>query len=268
MKQDIRLIAIDLDGTTVQHDVEVNQRVLDAVAAAQAAGVRVVIATGRNVAGVRFFSKMFGITGPVIAQQGGLVYDLDRGEALRKLTLDSGLTCEVVAFAQKHPQWKTSIYAGEHIFVEDGPFYSAQSALVGFNSTQVDDLCVVANAHPVDKVLFVLEPSQTPQVLSKVTGFIDGRANVVQSHAQFVEVNPLGADKGTALAWLSHHLGFAREQVMAIGDQHNDMTMLGWAGLSVAMGNARPELKDIASWVAPTVEEDGAAVAIERFVLS
>jgi hypothetical protein len=54
---------------------------------------------------------------------------------------------------------------------------------------------------------------------------------------------------------------------MAIGDQHNDRTMLGWAGFSVAMGNARPEIQALADWVAPTVQDDGAAVAIERWVL-
>jgi hypothetical protein len=83
----------------------------------------------------------------------------------------------------------------------------------------------------------------------------------------FVEVNPLGADKGSALKMLAADLGIPRERVMAIGDQGNDATMIEWAGLGVAMGNANEVTQAVADWIAPHIDEDGAAVAIERFVL-
>jgi hypothetical protein len=73
--------------------------------------------------------------------------------------------------------------------------------------------------------------------------------------------------KGDALRRLAAHLDIPQAQVMAVGDQDNDTAMIAWAGLGVAMGNGSPAVKAIADWVAPSVAEDGAAVAIERFVL-
>ncbi|GAG40119.1 unnamed protein product, partial [marine sediment metagenome] len=78
---------------------------------------------------------------------------------------------------------------------------------------------------------------------------------------------PLGVDKGTALAWVAEGLGISREATMAIGDSGNDAGMIAWAGLGVAMGNASAEAKSVADYVAPSVDDDGLAEAIERFCL-
>jgi hydroxymethylpyrimidine pyrophosphatase-like HAD family hydrolase len=78
----------------------------------------------------------------------------------------------------------------------------------------------------------------------------------------------LGVSKGDALQRLADHLGVPQARVMAIGDQGNDVPMLTWAGVGVAMGNASPAAKAAADWVAPPFSEDGAAVAIERFILN
>ena len=84
----------------------------------------------------------------------------------------------------------------------------------------------------------------------------------------FIEVVPLGVDKGAALAWLAQHFDIPREEVLAAGDQENDLAMIKWAGVGVAMGNATPPVQKVADWIAPPVTEDGAAVLLERFVLN
>jgi Cof subfamily protein (haloacid dehalogenase superfamily) len=266
--RDIKLLAIDLDGTTVQHDTEISPRVLATLRRAMDAGVRVVIATGRNIPGVRHFAERMGISGPAVAQQGGLIFDLDSGVELRRLHLPHALACELVDLEHVRPDLHTVLYKHDRLFVTNAEYFAVSAHLVGFAPTHAPDLCAVIAGEDPDKVLFMVEPEQTASVLTEITTLVGARATVVQSHAQFVEVNPLGADKGSGLAWLANHLGIAREHVMAIGDQHNDSTMLQWAGFSVAMGNAREDLKALADWVAPTVEEDGAAVAIEQFVLA
>jgi hypothetical protein len=91
---------------------------------------------------------------------------------------------------------------------------------------------------------------------------------VTRSHALIVEGNPLGVSKGNALQRLANHLDVPQTQVMAIGDQDNDIPMLAWAGVGVAMSNGSPASKAVADWIAPSLTEDGAAVAIERFVLN
>jgi Cof subfamily protein (haloacid dehalogenase superfamily) len=263
-----KLLAIDLDGTTVQHDNVISPRVLSAVRAAQAAGVQVVIATGRNIPGVRHFAERMGLSGLMLAQQGGMIYDTRNDAILRHLRLPNAIACELVAFERERPNWRTVVYDNGLLFVTNEAYFSRRTGLVGWAPTTVTDLCAHLDGRDPDKILFMLDEHETAGVLAYMTEFIGARATVVQSHAQFVEVNPLGADKGAGLGWLCAHLGIAREDVMAIGDQHNDSTMLTWAGFSVAMGNARPEIQALADWVAPPVDQDGAAVAIERFLLT
>ena len=96
----------------------------------------------------------------------------------------------------------------------------------------------------------------------------EGQMEIVRSHANFVEGNPLGVSKGDALRRLARHVGVTQERVMAIGDQGNDVSMIRWAGVGVAMGNASPKAKAVAEWIAPPFSENGAAAAIERFILN
>lgn len=261
------MLAVDLDGTTVGHSGEITPRVLAAIDAAQRAGVHVVIATGRTPSGLRRFAARMNVQGPAITTQGGLIVDMDTGAEMHRLYLPRALACEVVARERAWPTLCTVLYRSDHLFVDDLATFTVHADLVGVAAVQVDDLCTaVADADP-DKVLFLTDGLRTREVFGAIHGYVGDRATVVQSHARIVEVNPLGADKGSALAWLAAHYGIAREQVMAIGDQHNDVTMLQWAGLGVAMGNAAPEIQAVADVVTAHFDEDGAAAAIEKYVL-
>ncbi len=117
-------------------------------------------------------------------------------------------------------------------------------------------------------MMLMVDPAESEQALHTWQTCVGAEATVVRSSARLVELHARQADKGSALAKLSARLGIAREQVMAIGDQDNDEPMLAWAGLGVAMGNASPRARTAADWVAPPIDEDGAAVAIEQFALS
>ncbi len=264
----IKLLALDLDGTTVNHDIQIAPRVVAAVKAAMAKDVWIAIATGRNVPSTRPFIEQFGAYGPTICQQGGLIYDFKTETVLHKITLDHTLACDLAALEREHPSWKAVMYQGDHIYITDPEFFGRMGSLVGFQPITTHDLCHVLEGVDADKILFTVDPAEAPRALEITRAFVGDRAIVVQSHARFVEINPLGADKGTGLAWLANHLGIAREQVMAIGDQGNDLTMIEWAGLGVAMGNGNDATKAAANWVAPTIDDDGAAVAIEKFILT
>lgn len=261
------MLAVDLDGTTVRHDGEIAPRVLEALAQAVQRGVRVVIATGRTPSGLRRFAQRMNIGGPAITTQGGLVVDMDTGEELHRLYMPRALAREILAHKHEWPALCTVVYRSDHLFVDDLATFEAHADLVGVAAVQVDDLRSAVADHDPDKVLFLTQLERTREVFDAIRTFVGDRATVVQSHARIVEVNPLGADKGSALAWLAEHLGIARENVMAIGDQHNDVTMLRWAGLGVAMGNASPEIQSVADVVTSHIDEDGVAAAIEQYVL-
>jgi hydroxymethylpyrimidine pyrophosphatase-like HAD family hydrolase len=120
--------------------------------------------------------------------------------------------------------------------------------------------------HDPDKVLVIAE-GNGDEIYAEMHARFDEQMQIVRSHELFIEANPLGADKGQGLAWLAEYLRVPQPQVMAVGDQDNDAPMVAWAGLGVAMGNASAPCKAVADWIAPPISEDGAAAAIERFVL-
>ncbi|MBI3913183.1 MAG: HAD-IIB family hydrolase, partial [Chloroflexi bacterium] len=93
------------------------------------------------------------------------------------------------------------------------------------------------------------------------------RLQVVRSFERYVELTHGDSSKGNAVKWLSAQWNIPREEIIAIGDQDNDRSMLEYAGLGVAMGNAIERLKSVAQFVAPSAAEDGAAVVIEKFIL-
>jgi len=129
------------------------------------------------------------------------------------------------------------------------------------------DLATVVLKHAPTKLLFVATPARVTQALAGLSESFAGILTVLRSHANFGELTPLHVSKGTALAGLAAQLGLSAEQVMAIGDQENDLPMIRWAGLGLAMGNAIQAVKAVASAVIPPVSQDGVAWAIEHYIL-
>jgi hydroxymethylpyrimidine pyrophosphatase-like HAD family hydrolase len=112
-----------------------------------------------------------------------------------------------------------------------------------------------------------LDHDHLQQVFDRTQARFGERARVLLSHPFGMDILAQNATKSQSLAWLARHLGVARQEVMAVGDGHNDVDMLAWAGLGVAMGDGKPEAKDAADVIAPSFDEDGAAWAVERYVL-
>ncbi|UCC62622.1 MAG: HAD-IIB family hydrolase, partial [Anaerolineae bacterium] len=131
----------------------------------------------------------------------------------------------------------------------------------------VDDLAAAVTLPP-DKFIIIAEPEEADAIVPELRQRFDGRLRIVRSHRNFVEGNPLGASKGQAMACLAARLGIARSQTAAIGDNDNDADMVAWAGLGMAMGNAHPDLKAVADVILPSVEQDGVAVAIQKYILN
>ena len=131
----------------------------------------------------------------------------------------------------------------------------------------VSDLFAVLESHDPVKFIAIAEPPEADRIEAEARLRFGGRMEVVRSHPVVVEGSPLGVSKGDALRWLADHLGIPQAEIMAIGDQDNDVPMIAWAGVGVAMGGGSPAAIAAAGWIAPPLAEDGAAVAIERFVL-
>ncbi len=263
----IRLLALDLDGTLMDDDLVISPRVRSAVAAAQEHGVVVTLATGRMFDSTLTFARELDITAPLICYQGAFIQAPDSNGPLYRAMMEPALVREMLEW-QAQRGWHLVLYADDDVFV------AGQRCLETFYRTWlgerlvwVDDLFSVLEQHEPVKFLVVAEPPEADRIETEVRQRFEGRMEVVRSHALFVEGNPLGVSKGDALQRLAAHLDIPQAQVMAVGDQGNDVAMISWARVGVAMGNASPAAKAVADWVAPPLAEDGAAVAIERFVL-
>lgn len=264
--QPVRLVALDLDGTLMGHDLIIRPRVRQAIAQIQAQGVHVTLATGRMFSATAPFAQQLDVDTPLICYQGAWVQALKAPVLHRTpLPLDHARAALALGRAQ---MWHTVLYADGRLFIDamvhSRSFYET---LLGPEPTVEPHLERVLDARSADKVLFVADSAEIPMMARTLHATFDGKAEVVQSHAQFVEVVPQGVDKGQALAWLASRLAVPREAVMAVGDQQNDLQMIEWAGIGVAMGNAVPSVRQAADWIAPSLQDDGAAVALERFVL-
>ncbi len=262
----IRLVAFDLDGTLMGADQQIRPRVQAAVAQTLARGVTVTLATGRMFSATVPFAQQLAITAPLICYQGGWIQALG-GEVLHRVALPAPIAETAVRLAEAQ-NWHTVLYADGRLYIQSFAYpESFYAALLGEDIIVNIPWAEILAQHTVDKVLFVAEPEHIPAMAIQLNQQFATQAEVVQSHKFFIEVVPQGVDKGRALGWLAQHLGIPQEETLAAGDQYNDLPMVQWAGLGVAMGNAIPEVQQAANWIAPSVTEDGAAALLERFVL-
>jgi Cof subfamily protein (haloacid dehalogenase superfamily) len=269
-----RLLALDLDGTAIELGRMPTPRVKQAVADAAALGVRVVVATGRPYASARRFQAALDLETPLISFQGALVKEVGGArDTLLARPLPEEPLAEVIALVEQH-DWEFNLYSEEFIYLarlhHPESFYERWFGLS----------CAVVPSMP--EALRVMRERGTPPLKAMFIGdseFIDrltpellerfgDRFDVVRSHTLFSEITAPGVSKGSALAFLAGRYGISREETIAAGDNGNDVTMIEWAGLGVAMANATPEALAAADWVAPSVAEDGVADLIDRFILS
>lgn len=276
-----RLLAFDYDGTAAIDGALPDPRVGAAVAAAQAAGVRVVLATGRSFVSAAQYAAALALTDPVICFQGAMVKDLAGDRATARLSSPKSWLVEplppepfreVLAFAEAR-RLDLTLYSEEalyHVYQHHPQaFYDRWFGLPMRQVGSFAEACrhMAAQGQHALKGLFIGEPAANEELIRDLQARFSGRLSIVRSHAFFVEALSPRATKGQALAFLADQFGIPQAETLAIGDSGNDISMIRWAGLGIAMGNATPDVQAAADWVAPSVEEHGLAVAIERFLL-
>ena len=138
-------------------------------------------------------------------------------------------------------------------------------ARVGATILEVSDLKQVVTMPPL-KGLIVHPAEEAGALVVELQTSLNGNLSVFRSHDVLIEVTSPNVSKGHALAILADYYGIPQSEVMAIGDQDNDIEMIAWAGLGIAMGNASAGAKAVADNIAPPLSEEGAAWAIEHFI--
>ena len=268
----IRLIALDIDGTLVGEDLVIGERTFAAIGEARRRGIAVSLVTGRMATSAMPFAVALGLTGPLVAQQGALIRAMPGpdskglGRLLYHRPLRPEVAVEIVRWCRarelvphfNHLEWM--IVASDEDRLEEYRLF------VGDRLRVVPDILASA-ALPVTKVVAIGEGVHSLDVLAEGRAHFAGRAEVTLSHPRFLEFLAPGVSKGAAIRWLARRLRAPLEQCLAIGDQYNDLEMIGEVGHGVAMPTAPEAVRAVARYAAPPVGEEGAAQMIERIAL-
>lgn len=264
-----RLLALDLDGTIVNHDLGIDQRVKAAIARAQANGVVVTLATGRMFGAALPFATTLNIQQPLICYQGAVIREAPHGHIRYAATMPGAATAEAVTMLLERDIFVVA-YIDEVLHIaQKRPELDLYLSFhpEGAEVRVCPDLAAVVAQHPATKLLFVAQPDIVGTTLVTLKAQVGDRLVTTRSHQLFGELTALGVSKGRALAELAQQLGIAQADVVAIGDQENDLEMVQWAGLGLAMGNAIAPLKAVANQIIPSIDDAGVAWAIDNLIL-
>ncbi len=259
------LVAVDVDGTLLNSEGQIPDSAAEAFAEARARGVRLTLVTGRAKVSLLHVLAALQLDQPYIAGQGAYVADPVSGEVIDYQTLSREDTAAIVRIAR---ELDASVFYEnpDRIYGEMKPRHAhlvhgdENAALV-----LVDDLLREAPGPP-PKMAVLGEPELLQEVQKRI------RAHDPSLHAAFpfptaLDISKPGITKGRALKRLAQYLDIPLSRVVAIGDQDNDLTMFEAAGLSIAMGNAPPQVQAAADIIAPTNDEGGVAWALHEIVL-
>jgi Cof subfamily protein (haloacid dehalogenase superfamily) len=271
---DIKLLVLDIDGTITGHSNTLSVTVKEVIAAVQAKGIKVAIATGRMYCSALRFHREIGSTLPLIAYQGAWIQDPGNDQIHRHLPVSREITQQLLEYFEQ-PDLRSLLsvhfYINDQLYVREITKETDNyQQRCGVTAIPVGDLRQLLDHEPTKILALSEDANLTQQLLADLRlRYKPTDLYLTTSVPTFLEAANTHVNKGHAVRYLAEEmLGLESHHVMTIGDNFNDVEMLSYAGISVAMGNAPPQVQAIANWVAPSIELDGAAVAIEKFLLS
>ena len=261
-----KLIAADMDGTLLNNNAEITPRTRDALHRVIEAGVLFVPSTGRPMAGMRQVLAAFDYDLPLILFNGALAVTAKSARTLFSKGLN--YACAELIYAQGIRRgYPVVAWAGERLFVDcETEEITTYQRITGTVPVLTPDTRPM-RPYGVTKILWILPPEDAARQQAEMRALLGSCVNCHTSQPHLLEFVDAGASKGLALAALGAAYGINQSEMIAIGDGFNDASMLEYAGLGVAMGNAPAAIKAMCQYIAPSNDEDGVAAVIERFIL-
>lgn len=264
----IRMVAIDLDGTLLRSDKRLSLRTARAIQQARQRGVRVVLASARPPRSVRDIYRHLDLDTLQINYNGALVHDPHRRRNLFHQPLSPKLASRIARLARRlDPDIVVSVEILDKWYT-DRVDDSLMTETARFQSPDFIGPLTSFLHVPVTKLMLLAPPARLEPVRQAIREKFRGHVEILISDDYLLQVVRAGVDKALALDRVAQLYGIEPDQVMAIGDAPNDLGMLRWAGLGVAVDNAWPMVRDVAKAVVPSNDQDGVAVALEQFVLA
>lgn len=268
----IELIAIDMDGTLLNPHKEVTPAVKKALTAAIKKGVQVVLATGRPLIGIRRYLEELDLQQDgfyCISNNGALVHNAKDGSIFAETTLKFD---DLTYFEAMARELGVGFHALSHhhlysINPDINPYSVHESSVTGI-PLRYRSLEQLDRTMTYPKMMMIDHPEVLDAAIAKIPAEAKARYTIMKSSPYFLEILDKTVNKGTGVQKLAEKLGIAPENIMTLGDQENDIAMLEYAGLGVAMGNALDSVKAVSQFVTKSNAEDGVAYAVEKFVLN
>jgi len=267
----VKMIALDMDGTLLNPQHEITPAVKSAIEQATAKGIIVVLASGRPYIGMQKYIAELGLNIPgqyCISYNGGLVQRAEDGEPILETTLgmdDYHLFEQLAKTLGVHFQALDK----QHLYTpnQDISRYTVHEAEVTGIPLRYRSVEQMDPQLRFPKLMIVDEPELLDNAISQLPADIFDRYTLVKSASHYLEILDKRVSKGNSVQHLAEQLGFSAEEVLAVGDHENDLSMLAWAGYGVAMGNAIDSVKAQAAYQTSSNREDGVAQAIQKWAL-
>ena len=268
----VRMVVSDLDGTLLSGPRHISERTRRALAEVRDAGVHVILASARPPRSMRRYHEALGLTTPVIACNGALLWDLHAAIPVAGVAMEPELAWEIAQLGrslgaivnlESDDEWFTD-RTTERILRNLRTYGVPPPDGVGV----LDEM--LERGEPVDKIFLDLRdlgPEEIAAARATVTRSVERRVNLTETVPGLLDMVAPGATKAAMAQRLARSLGVKAEEVLAIGDHDNDVSLLRWAGVGVAMGNATPAAKAAADTITSSNRRDGVAEALQRWVL-
>ena len=272
--RNIKLIALDLDGTLLNMEKKVPQGNYQALKEWEKAGIQIVPATGRGVGGIPPMIRELPGANYAITTNGAVVADLKNNKAIKTCGLSNEMIQRILNIAKKYHSATDPFIDGRAItepasidHMDEFGLSPEMQKLIRDTREVVPNVMeyVKTTGAEAEKVNIFMADLEEREVLRKELMAIP-ELSISSSMYNNLEVNAKGADKGSALLWLADYLGIDREETMSFGDGENDIPMIQAAGIGVAMENALDTVKAAADMITLKNDEDGVAAAIRKII--
>lgn len=266
-----KLVAIDLDDTLLSDDLKISHQTIKAIQETVKRGVTVTLATGRMYKSAVQYAKEIDLNVPIITYQGAYVKNIGDGKVLYERLLSYEVSIDIISKLKERGKKNIKIYIDDELYADKENLYVAEYGRVSnVNYHIVDDLIDLIDQSknlPL-KILAIDEPEEINHMLKEFNQLYQDKINITISKPHFLEFSHREATKGQAIKYLAAKLGISLEQVIAIGDSHNDLDMIQVAGLGVVMENGYDEVKKYANYITKTNNDHGVFEVLNRFILN
>lgn len=287
LRGNFKLIVLDIDGTLINSDHQLTDRTISAIQSAKKSGIKVTLATGRQNCSAITIARKIGINAPLISSDGSMIRDIYTGET-ELFPLSTDIAKGILETAKEYENFRVEV------FFADNKFYAGKSyrnllikrffkfplpySLSGCYNFLRDFVFIPvinmgniqstigALKEPPAKVVIYGEVDELKEFKNAIAEKYDGAISMTSALVNCVDILNTGVSKARGIAHLAEELGIKQEEIIAVGDNINDIEMIQYAGLGVAMGNALDEVKDKADYVTASNDEDGLACFLEKLL--